>query len=306
MIRINLLKKYERRSAKPRKQVPRVVYVLLVAAVVAAGLAVAAVKYVPALMRSAQPKQYTVRQDLVPSTYSKAHVVEDIVREENDTGDKLKRKGLLDLAYNELAPEEKINYEILFGRKVCDLLGSAVPQGINFSTFTARNFDTIEGVSLTASRELITEMLTALRSEKATLMPKPQTRITSSGTGFRFTFAANVEFGLNLTDPMVDLGLGQLTKRDDVPLAAAALARVAKKNGVALTQAPQKMSVEAAGTYRRFHYRILGKASYRDFVRFVRGLQDERIACAFETFTLSALTSSMLKIDAQVVFTTAE
>ncbi|MBD3391205.1 MAG: hypothetical protein GF418_04045 [Chitinivibrionales bacterium] len=305
MVRINLLKKTVRKRAEGPK-IPVRVYVIAGVTAGIACLVFAGIWISRTLLRPEPEKEYVVEKDLRPSTYSKAHAVEEVVREHDDLGDKIKRSGVLDLPYEELATAEKINYEIHFARNVCELLATTVPQGIGFRTLSGEAFRRISGETYAASRELITHMLTELRRAGVDPLPPPASVIRKTGSKYKFTFKADVEFGLNLREPFIDLELHHLTSREGLPHALQKLGMVARKNGVRLNGTPRKLSAEAAGEFRKFRYRLTGVCSYVQFVRFVQGLHEERVPCAFENFRLVAQTRDRLTFNAQILFTTLD
>jgi hypothetical protein len=249
-------------------------------------------------------QQYTVDEKQKPSTFTRTHVVEDVVQEQNDDGDMLKQGGELNLAYEQLSPAEKINYEILYAKNVCDLLAATVPSGIGFRTLTTRGFTRIEGVTLTSSKELITEMLLAMRRARVDPLPRPMSVIRQSGSGYHFTFAADTRFGLNLRAPFVDLELHHLATSDNLAFMIKKLEQTAEKNNVRLTAKIRKLPEEPDGKYIKTRFGISGVSSYADFSRFIGSLHEERIPCAFDEMKLTAQSKNLLSIEARVLFTT--
>ncbi len=303
MIRINLLKKAVKKRTQ-KIEIPPKVWGGAAAVVAGLCIIVAAGWLLKTFLRHKPEKQYSVEEKLKPSTFSKAHAVEEVVDERDDVGDKLKRSGVLEFSYDELSPPERINYEIYFAKSVCDLLTETVPQGVGFRTLAASGFREIRGVTLTASRELLTNMLNGMRRAKVEPLPPPQSVVRPEGKGFQFTFVARTQFGLNLAAPFVDGGLGHLVSRDDLEYKTKELVRIAQKQGVRVTRQPQRLSADAEGKFRRFRYSFSAVSSWPQFVRFVDALHEERIPCAFEEFRLVAQTPQRLTIEAKLLFTT--
>jgi len=302
MVRINLLKKIIKKKPEQR-QIPRKVYVIGGTIVGIVCLAALGWRLVPHFLRREAPKEYTVEENLRPSTYSRAHAVEDVVDESDESGDKLRSGGVLALPYTELSPAEKVNYEIYFAKNVCDLLAEAVPEGIGFRKLSLDNFQKLSGTTLTASRESITQMLKGLRKGNVDPFPRPQSTIRKKGNGYEFQFAAQAEFGLNLRAPFIDLELRHLAARDDIDRTIRTFSQTAAEYGVHINGAPKKLPVESVGRFRKFRYTFKGISSYAQFVRFVSGLHEKRIPCAFEKCMLIAQTPNRLTIDAQLLIT---
>jgi len=307
MIRINLLKKAlkRRRGVSPRQwRLPVKPVVITAGCVLGAAAISAALRFIVPLLRPQPVKEYRVEEKLRPSTFTRTRVVEEIVRERDDAGDMLKMSGVLNVPYAQLSPAEKVNYELLFAKNLCDLLGRTVPPGIGFRSLTASEFSRIEGVTLTASRDLITDMLLAMRRENVEPLARPQSVIRTKGTGFEFSFVALAHFGLDLRAPFVDLELHQLATSDNLEYMIKKLSYVAGKYGVHVTARPLRLSEDVDGRFHKFRYSFKGAASYTDFVRFVYGLHEERVPCAFERLVLVAQTQDKLVIEARLLFTT--
>jgi hypothetical protein len=186
------------------------------------------------------------------------------------------------------------------------LLAKAVPEGVGFQTLTLDKFRSVRGVTLTASRELITQMIKGLREGNVDPFPRPQSIIRQKAKGFEFTFIADAQFGLDLRAPFVDTELRHLASRDAVSYEVKKISEAAAACGVHISGNIEKISAESQGQYRVFRYALRGVSSYAQFVQFVAGLHEKRIACAFETCTLTAQTPSRLTIDARIQFTTVD
>jgi hypothetical protein len=306
MIRINLLKEP---SAKHRKKPVNLTPVFIVAgAVIVAGAAAGAVwKFRSALFAKPQKTEavtYAVKKESAPSTYSQQYIVEDVVKEVSDANQKLTKSGMLTLPYAELSFAEKINYEILFAKNVSDLLGRAVPGGIGLRSLEADNFQTLYAVGLGPSKDLIQAMVTTLKNERVEILPPPYSFIKpNDGKSFKFAFSCRLEFGLNLTDAVID---APFASKQDLPSIISAFEKAAHENGISVTGRPRQVSSEKVGGYYRNNYQWSGSGSYKNFAKLVMQLYRANTKCAFKRISLSAVSGSNLKIESQVLFTTRE
>jgi hypothetical protein len=314
MIRINLLKKGTRKSApEPQKSgLPRI-FVILIICIGIAALG-AGGYWLSTMFKSSKvsaPKSAIVEPTIpneryLPSTHSKPMTVEETVSEVDEQDDKLHRRGMLDISYMDMAYAEKLNYEMLFCRNVCDLLAKVVPTTIGLTTLEIDSFTTIRATAYTPSREVVAEMLSSLRNEKATILPKPATSISAAERGFLVRFACTVELGLNLADPFVDLGLTRLPNRSQMPGMIDSLMSIARTSKVTLSPAPIRTKTETSGSNFTYRYHLQGTASYPGFVSYIRGLTDKKIPCAFEHLKLRATASETVVFEADIVFTVLE
>jgi hypothetical protein len=124
------------------------------------------------------------------------------------------------------------------------------------------------------------------------------------GNGYQFAFVADAKFGLNLRAQFVDLDLKHLAQRDDLSFMLKKLEYVARNSDLLLSGTPQKVSENQDGAYFRVKYVIKGSSSYENFVRFVNGLHEERVPCAFEDFKLVAQSRDKCSLEATLLFTT--
>jgi hypothetical protein len=308
MVRINLLKK----NTKVRRPViERPQRVWPVKGIVIGSLTVCAtvilffgVKFLLPAVSEHPEKQYQVEEKLKPSTHSEASaVIEDVVQEQDESGELLRQNGVLELPYEQLSMAEKINYEILFAKNLCEILSVTVPSGIGFRTLSAKGFNRIEGVTFTSSRELITGMLTSFKERRIEPLPKPSSVIRKMEAGYQFAFVAEVRSGLNLREQFIDMELGHLAVRDNLPFMMKKLEYVARNSSLTMSGKPQKLSEQAEGRFLKARYVIKGDVSYENFVRFVNGLHEERIPCAFEEFKLSAKSREVCSFEANLLFT---
>jgi hypothetical protein len=311
MVRINLLKNTAMQS-KHRGRFLRTV-IVAGAALSCAGLLVFAVMrgyaWYGARHQAAMPSRelQVVKPDLAPSTYANSNMVEEVVKEVNDSRLKLRESGVLSLPYGQLSFAEKVNYEFLFTKNVSEMLARAIPNGIGLKSLDIDNFQTVYAAGLGPSKDLIQEMLVSLKGEKMTVLPPPYSFIKPNGRdGFRFAFSCKTEFGLNLTDPFVDLSLSQIASREHLPDLLASFSRIARQNHCGFAKGPGLASTDKVGNYYRSVYQLTGSCAYRDFVKLVAGLYSEKIPCAFKHCSLVAQTAKAVKVDAQIVITSKE
>ena len=311
MVRINLLKNTGVQS-KPRGRFPRALIVAGGALVCAGILVFAAMRghaWYGAHHQTARPSQelQVVKPDLAPSTYSNSNMVEEVVKEVNDSRLKLRESGVLSLPYEQLSFAEKINYEFLFTKNVCEMLARTIPGGIGLKSLDIDNFQTVYAAGIGPSKDLIHEMLMSLKNERLTVLPPPYSFIKPNGRdGFRFAFSCKTEFGLNLTDPFVDLSLAPVISRERLPDVVASFSRIARQNRCGVTKGLILTSTDKVGNYYRSVYQWTGSCAYRDFVKLVAGLYSEKIPCAFKHCSLVAQTAAKVMIDAQIVITSKE
>ena len=91
--------------------------------------------------------------DFVPSSLVSSHVIEEVVDDLSDSKDKLKRRGILDLPYEQLSFVEKVNYEIHYAKNIFDLLSRTALPGVDFTSVTMQSFKSLQGTGLCNSKE---------------------------------------------------------------------------------------------------------------------------------------------------------
>lgn len=244
-------------------------------------------------------------EPFTPSTYSKADIVEDVVREMAGERAAAGMKETLDLSYSDLSFLEKVNYEVLFGKNVFSMLSRVVPSGIGLRSLETDNFQTVYAVGLGTSRELVSSTFIALKTEKLELLSRPYSYITeNNGDGYRFVVTCKINFGLDLTDPFQ--ASDYLPTKDDLPILTKRVVRIGDSTGVSFKGMPRRLDAERVGAYRRFHYGIGGRTTYNDFVKFLLALYEEKIPCAFKKINLKALSGSAVDIDLKFIITVKE
>lgn len=240
--------------------------------------------------------------DFKPSTHARSAIVEDVVRELSHSESQASRKGVLDIPYQEMSVTERINYEVLFGKKVFEVLSRAVPDGIGLKTLEIENFQTVYALGISSQRDEITQTFSAFRQERMELLPKPHSYITSNPqNGYRFVVTCKAELGLDLSDPFQ--ATDQLPPRADLPVLLKTITDLASQVDVKFKADPVQVSAERAGAYRRFVYRYTGTSTYKDFVRLVLRLNQDRVPCAFKKVTIKARTETVTDVSAEILLT---
>ncbi len=258
-------------------------------------------KVAPAVVKSVEQK------GPAPSSFSNANMVEEVVKEVNDSRLKLRESGILDLPYDQLSFSERINYELLFTKNSCEMLSRIIPAGIGLKSLEIDNFQTVYAVGLGPTRNMIQDMLVSLKKEKVAVLPPPYSFIKPAWKeGFRFAFSCKTNFGLNLVDPLVDGSLARLPSRSALPDVIEKFTSLAKQNHVTITKKITQVSSEKVGSYYRILYQWSGSASYKDFVQFVLGLYDAKLMAALKRSALTAKSASLVMIESQLVVTAKE
>jgi hypothetical protein len=234
-------------------------------------------------------------------------MVEEVVKEVNDSRLKLRESGVLDLPYDQLSFSERINYELLFTKNVCEMLSRVIPAGVGLKSLEIDNFQTVYAVGIGPARNIVQDMLVSLKKEKVTVLAPPYSFIKPGWKeGFRFAFSCKTQFGLNLADPLVDGSLARLPSRAALPEVLDKFGKLAKLNHIAITKKISQTSSEKVGSYYRVVYQWSGTTSYKNFVQFVMGLYDAKLMGALKRCALTAKTSSVIAIESQLVVTAKE
>lgn len=308
MIRINLLKSPSRKSARPLT-IPRWFIVLVVVMGALGAVGSAGYWFFTHLHVEAPVHEKIVEEGIVkPSTYRNAKMVEDVVRDIHDEKLKAYESGMLSLPFAQLSFGEKVNYEFLFAKRVCELLTKTAPVGIGLERLEASDFQTLYIVGLGQSREAINAFMSALIKQGITIMPKPYTTITPNrveGT-YKFVLSCSVEFGLQISDPLVDLSLETLPLRADLVKTVNQFTELAEKSSIIIKGDLIQQSAEKIGGNRFFIYSMSANGSYREFVKFISNLYAARLHCSFKKFKLTAKSRSNLDISTEIVIITRD
>ncbi len=304
MIRINLLKQTTRKKVKRLAIPPKMLVVggsVLGGIVLIAGVWWAITFF--NLFPSGKKDVPAVKDDYTPSSLVGSQMLEDVVDDRDDTRDKLKRRGILDVPYEQLSFVEKVNYEIQYAKNIFDLLSRTSLPGVDFSKVNVASFTQFLGVGQSNSREDVKQFFERLKQEKIDLLPKPQTIIRRSSDGYTFTISCTSRFGLDLEAPFL-LGPEDILSYDDLPAVVKRVVTVAKEGNIRIHSGPSQEEAFFIGDYRRFRYRLIGAAAYKNFVSFINELYTRQVPCAFEKIQLVAVTNTSVKIEADLIFTT--
>ncbi len=308
MIRINLLKEPQKKRKRAKKKLnilPLVIVCGIALVVGGAGFTVWKLRSVifPKPVKQ-ETHEYAVKKESAPSTYSQQYIVEEVVKEVSDANQKLTQSGVLSLPYAELSFTEKINYEILFAKHVTELLGKAVPAGIGLRSLDMDNYQTLYAVGIGSSKELIQGMVTSFKNENVEILPPPYSFIKpNDGKSFKFAFSCKLEFGLNLTEPVID---APFTVNDKLPQLVSSFEDLAKQSGISIPEGLKKISSEKIGGFYRHQYHWTGNGTYKNFVSLVSKVYQANAKCAFTKISLIALTGANLKMDCHIIITTQQ
>lgn len=319
MIRINLLKKNASKKNAPKKAIPFRKIGVVFAVVLLVGCLSGAVYYFAVINKSALnnlivkivKKEAPVAVAPVaaprynPLPPVKSNIVEDVVKEVDESKEKPGSRGVLDITYLEMSFAEKINYEVLFGKNVFEILSRAVPVGVRLKSLELDNFQTVYAVGLGDTKELISSTFNSLRQGKFELLPQPYSYIKTNGVrGYRFVLTCNANLGLDLGDPFQ--ATDYLLTNDDLPTTIVKISKIAQADGFKLNSEPQKLSGEKTEGFSRYVYSFNGSSTYRDFVGFLQHLYREHVPCALKKVEMKAAGGQTIEITAQFLFTTRE
>jgi hypothetical protein len=304
MIRINLLKGQVSKTVNKKFNITKIVVFILLVIIIAGSFTTALWIFKDRLFAKKEvvKKEYVVKEDAIPSTYSKEGIVEDVVKEVSSLHDRISEDGMLNLPYEELNLSEKISYEILFGKKIIELFGRTVPASIGLRTLEFDNFKTIYASGLSSSKELIEQFFVALKKENVKLLPKPLTVIMpNSQDGYKFVVTGEVNFSLNMSDSIIECPVIQDRELNNV---LSTFDKKAKANSLMQLKSLTLVSSVKTGEYYRYIYEWSGRGSYKNFAKLVFDISRLGKVFAFKRATVTALSSSAVKIDLQLLITT--
>lgn len=237
-----------------------------------------------------------------PSSLVRTNMIEDVVRE---LGNESRAVRKFDAAYEDMNTVEKINYEVLFARNAFELVTRNVPPGVKLRTFEIEDFRTVYISGVSPSREMVEELFSAFRRGRGELLPRPLSHIKdNAGGGFQFVVTTKPRFGLELDDPFQ--ALDHLGFKESLTANLRKFSRLAGSNNFKMRAAPNQISVDRVGSYRRVVYRVEGESTYRDFHKFVLALYNEKVPCAFRKITLTARNNDVIRVSAEILFTVKE
>jgi hypothetical protein len=306
MIRINLLKNQARKkggkqSAGIPKWVPVVVGVLVLLLAAGGGI------YFLQGNKKPQPKpvpQVVQKTEFKPSTHVKPNMIEEVVKEVNSERETNKRKGFINLTYDEMSFAEKINYEVFFAYNIFDSLSRIIPSGIGFKALEIDNFLTLYSVGISSNSSLITETFARLKDNLG-LLPQPYSSIKENGeAGFRFVITCKPTFGVDLANAYQPIDY--LFKRDDIASKIKDFRKLASEFNIVSTSGPVSQRVNKIRDFERYEYRWECTSTYRDFVQFIKELNVKKIPCAFRTLHIKAIRGNKVSVVSDCIFTVKE
>jgi hypothetical protein len=303
MIRINLLKSTARKKAKPVIKISPKVFIIT-ALVIVCGVGIfIGIKSIPG--KVPQKKQVASVAVSIPPpapVHSGPNMIEEVVKE---VGEQHNEPQKLNIPYSEMTFLEKVNYEVLFGRTVFQLLSRAIPSGIGLKLLEIDNFLTVYATGIGDTRDLISSAFTALKNEELEILPQPHSYITANGNkGYKFVVTCKAGFGIDNGDSFQ--AWEHIGTRDDIPYMIKKITDIANANKVMFSGKPIQTSAEDVGLYRRYIYSFKGKGAYKSFVSFILGLYNENIPCAFKKVTLNAGNGTAVDIGIEILLTLKE
>jgi hypothetical protein len=247
-----------------------------------------------------------------PSSLVKTNMAENVVKEiEGDsriaTTPTSTSASRLNATYLEMSDPEKINYEVLFGRNVFDMIARCSRPGIGFGSLELENFQAIYASGSGMSRQMVQDMFTAYKNEKGELMPKPLSYIKdddNSKGNFRFVITFQPRYGNSVDDPFQ--AIDHIGFKGSIPQLLRTFSRLAGENNYKITAQPRQISTERAGSYRRITHKVSGTSTFGDFHKFVVALHNEKVPCAFKKISMKPIKDEIVRIDAEILFTVRE
>ena len=298
MLKINLIKSKTGKNGSTQRSIPKKLIVLSASILIV--LSGGVLFWVNFQSGKSKPvAKSPISKDYQSSTHSPHKAIEDIVKEVNT--EKSASPGLLDIAYNDMAFNERVTYEVLHTKKVLEMLSRTFPEGIGLRKLEISKFQTVYAVGLGDTKELIGQTFNSIRKEQVELLPKPYSFITSDGKGYRFIITAKTNYGLDFADRFQ--AIDHLVSREFLSDQLKKVEKVALRNDINLKSEFKQQEVEIVGGYRRYIYEMKAECVYKDFVRFVMDLYNEQIPCAFKEISINALVGSTIGVDAQMLIT---
>lgn len=298
MLKINLIKSKTRKKGSAQSSIPIKLIVLSTLTLIALGGGV--FFWVNSQGGKSKPvAKSPVSKDYQSSPPSPHKAIEDIVKEVNSQ--KSASPGLLDIAYNDMAFNERITYEVLHTKKVLEMLSRTFPEGIGLRKLEISKFQTVYAVGLGDTKEIIGQTFNSLRKERVELLPKPYSFITSDGKGYRFIVTLKTNYGLDFADRFQ--AIDHLVSREFLTDQLKKVEKIALRDDINLKSEPKQQDMELVGGYRRYIYKFKAECTYKDFVRFVMDLNSEQIPCAFKEIAINALVGSTIGVDVQMLIT---
>jgi hypothetical protein len=211
------------------------------------------------------------------------------------------------LSYASMRIEQRICYEMLFTKRVFDLLSAAVPSAVKtLDSLALDSFAVLHVAGSAGTKEQVVALLAALKQPGVTLRPRPQTRVSGGEGGLQFCIAADASFGLPPGDPFVDSAIVRLPTPDLHTAQVRQFQQLAAGNNVNLRHGLSLVSRQKAGAYRRYTYRMdATTAGYQELSRFVAALYAGRVLCAMGNLRLAG-SAGRATLSAEVYFMARE
>jgi len=309
MIRINLLKNQTRKkggkqSAGVPKWIPAVAGALVLLLIAGGG-----VYYYLQVNNNKKPQpkplpQVVQKTEFKPLTHVKPNMIEEVVKEVNSERESNKRKGFINLTYDEMSFAEKINYEVLFAYNIFDSLSRIIPAGMGFKALEIDNFLTMYSVGISSNSSLITQTFARLKDNFG-LLPQPYSSIKENGTdSYRFVITCKPSFGVDLANPYQPID--HLYKRDDLAAKIKEFRKLASDFKIVSTAGPVSQRVNKIRDFQRFEYHWECTSTYRDFVQFIKELNTRKFPCAFRTIHIRAIRGNKVSVVSDCIFTVKE
>ncbi|MDG5813819.1 hypothetical protein QA601_01920 [Chitinispirillales bacterium ANBcel5] len=300
MIRINLQKNSGRKKPSVLKAGTKVVLPVALFAVLA--IAVIGAVTIFQSHTDGETEKELLSSGVKPSTRYRPDMVEDVVRDVDSTPDE---RIPLRVPYEKMSVAEKIKYEVLFAKRVIEVIDRVMSPEINLVSLEIDSFQTFYALGFASSRDAIGATFNSLKQERLELLPPPLSYIKSDGeNGYRFVVTCQATFGLGEADPFKVLD--NLPYREGLNTLIRQFSSLASQNGVNLRSSLNQISSEKIGRYRRILYRVEGDATYREFVRFILALNKEEVPGAFEKIKIAALGGDRISVNLDVLFTIKE
>lgn len=314
MIRINLIRAAAHRPRKPKRKMNRSIAILLALPLLALGgfalwklYGMYGTRLTALLRKPAQeaPRgpESVAHEEVPPTSFVSAQAVEDVIRDDVDSLAGDTSAAMQTVPYALLTSVEKINFERLFARTVCELFARTVPAGVDFRSMRADSFATFSAEGLSSSREQVAGVFTAVKAEDVIMLPRPYTEISPSGGGYHFSIACRADFGLDASSPSL-VNIAELPAYEDLDRTVSGIRAAASAAGLALVRPPAQTDSWVDGDVRRFRYRLDGSGAYGEFVGFVAELVRTKEPCAFSSFSVNAVGSGAVRFGADLIVIT--
>jgi hypothetical protein len=211
------------------------------------------------------------------------------------------------VAYRSLPVPRRLAYEMIFTRAVFELLGRQMPEAtMPPAEVHIDSFRTVRVVGTSQSKQAVVKALAGLRHEDIKLLPRPHTRVAVENGSYAYTISAHFLFALDAQYAAADSIDERLPGIAAYTNEVQRFERIAANTHVSIDKGLRFVSALKAGPYRRYVYRMDGRAKYDDMVRFIHKLDTDRVSCAFGSLHLTDTGSPRVAVRAEVYFTARE